>query len=383
MFISRGLSKAEKHYAQIEKEALAVTWACKPLTPYLQGLKFKLETGHKPLVPLLSTKALDELPPRVLRFGLRLMKFMFDRLKTIQEKQTQDPMREKLNRYCKSEWPEKYALPAELASYWPERETLTLAGEQLLRGQMIVIPHSMRQEILNDLHSGHQGIVKCRVRARQSVWWPGLSVHISQLVENCDTCSRQRAEHREPLLTTLAEITHLHIATASTVIAALKDAVGRHGIPETVVSDNGPQYSCELFRDFSTEYGFTLYYTQPKIPTGKWRSRASRSNCERTVERRSLTAAGRKDLRYLSFTQRGWSSRSLKELPRAVRVSCRGWDVLLRINRDDSLAIILPCFPSTSTESRGHPRTELALLTSLSILLLSLSVMLLAQQTIP
>ncbi|KAI3353620.1 hypothetical protein L3Q82_004873 [Scortum barcoo] len=35
-----------------------------------------------------------------------------------------------------------------------------------------------------------------------------------------------------------------------------------------------------------------------------------------------LTAAGRKDLRYLSFTQRGWSSRSLKELPRAVRVSC-------------------------------------------------------------
>ncbi|KAI3354920.1 hypothetical protein L3Q82_004719 [Scortum barcoo] len=51
---------------------------------------------------------------------------------------------------------------------------------------------------------------------------------------------------------------------------------------------------------------------------------------------------------------------------------------------DDSLAIILP-FPTTSTESRGHPRTELALLTSLSILLLSLSVMLLmlAQQTIP
>ncbi|KAI3375852.1 hypothetical protein L3Q82_004126 [Scortum barcoo] len=61
------------------------------------------------------------------------------------------------------------------------------------------------------------------------------------------------------------------------------------------------------------------------------------------------------------------SSRSLKELPRAVRVSCRGWDVLF--NRDDSLAIILP-FPTTSTESRGHPRTELALLTSLSILLL-------------
>ncbi|KAI3353977.1 hypothetical protein L3Q82_018537 [Scortum barcoo] len=80
---------------------------------------------------------------------------------------------------------------------------------------------------------------------------------------------------------------------------------------------------------------------------------------------KTLTSSGRKDLRYLSFTQRGWSSRSLKELPRAVRVSCRGWDVLF--NRDDSLAIILLPFPTTSTESRGHPRTELALLTSLSI----------------
>ncbi|TWW59263.1 hypothetical protein D4764_06G0007930 [Takifugu flavidus] len=48
---------------------------------------------------------------------------------------------------------------------------------------------------------------------------------------------------------------------------------------------------------------------------------------------------------------------------------------------DDSLAIILP-FSTTSTESRGHPRTELALLTRLSILLLSLSMMLLDQQTI-
>ncbi|TWW54865.1 hypothetical protein D4764_0016330, partial [Takifugu flavidus] len=67
----------------------------------------------------------------------------------------------------------------------------------------------------------------------------------------------------------------------------------------------------------------------------------------------------------LQFPPRGWSSRSLKELPSAVRVSCRGWDVLF--NMDDSLAIILP-FPTTSTKSRGHPRTELALLDSLSIL---------------
>lgn len=74
-------------------------------------------------------------------------------------------------------------LPPDLAPYWQEKETLTLAGELLLRGQRILIPHCMRQEILHDLHIGHQGIVKCRARAHQSVWWPGLSVQISQLVE--------------------------------------------------------------------------------------------------------------------------------------------------------------------------------------------------------
>lgn len=63
VFISRQLSEAEKHYAQIGKEALAATWACERLQSYLLGMSFTIEIDHKPLVPLLSSKALDELPP--------------------------------------------------------------------------------------------------------------------------------------------------------------------------------------------------------------------------------------------------------------------------------------------------------------------------------
>ena len=51
--ISRSLSDAERNYAVIEKEALASTWACKRLEEYVLGLRFTLETDHKPLVPLL------------------------------------------------------------------------------------------------------------------------------------------------------------------------------------------------------------------------------------------------------------------------------------------------------------------------------------------
>ena len=65
-FASRSMTETEKRYAQIEKEALAVTWACEKFSTYIPGMKFLLETDHKPLVPLLGTKHLNSLPPRIL-----------------------------------------------------------------------------------------------------------------------------------------------------------------------------------------------------------------------------------------------------------------------------------------------------------------------------
>ena len=74
-FASRSLSEVEQRYTQIEKEVLATVWACEKFAAYLVGGMFSIETDHKPLVPLLSSKHLDCLPPRVLRFRLRLDRF--------------------------------------------------------------------------------------------------------------------------------------------------------------------------------------------------------------------------------------------------------------------------------------------------------------------
>ena len=76
-FASRSMSEVEQRYAQIEKEALAYTWATEKFADYLIGMNFTVETDHKPLIPLLSTKQLSSLPPRVLRFRLHMDRFDF------------------------------------------------------------------------------------------------------------------------------------------------------------------------------------------------------------------------------------------------------------------------------------------------------------------
>ena len=63
------MTKTECRYAEIEKEALATTWALE--------LKFHAETHHNPLVPLFSTKLIDELPVRIQRFRMLLLRFDF------------------------------------------------------------------------------------------------------------------------------------------------------------------------------------------------------------------------------------------------------------------------------------------------------------------
>ncbi|GFO00878.1 Pol polyprotein [Plakobranchus ocellatus] len=74
-YISRSLTPAEKNYAVIEKEALAATRASERFSEYILGSTYTIETDHKPLVPLLTTKELYKMPPRIQRFRLRLMRF--------------------------------------------------------------------------------------------------------------------------------------------------------------------------------------------------------------------------------------------------------------------------------------------------------------------
>ena len=173
---------------------------------------------------------------------------------------------------------------------------LSVEDGLLLRGCRIVIPTTLRSDVLERLHTGHQGIVKCRERARQSVRWPGLSAQLEKVVKNCRECCREQLQRAEPLMPSVLpelpfqkvgtdlfewekrtylllvdysryiEIALLSRPTAAEVITHLKSIFARHGIPELVMSDNGPQYSCDAFSEFVREYQFRHLTSSPLYP---------------------------------------------------------------------------------------------------------------------
>ena len=248
-FASRALTTTEQRYAQIEKEALAVTWSCERFSDYLLGKMFHINTDHKPLVPLLSTKSLDELPIRVQRFKMRLMRYSFTishvagkslttadalsrapllkpsyddelckevqahvnllcrnlpasdtHIKEIKQLQEQDEICQQLTTYCRNGWPSKTSIPGNLKPYLFVSREITVLDGLLMRGSRIIIPSPLRPTILEKLHTSHQGISKCREKARCSVWWPGLSKQLETLINNCTKCSKFQNQPAEPLM---------------------------------------------------------------------------------------------------------------------------------------------------------------------------------------
>ena len=64
----------------------------------------------------------------------------------------------------------------------------------------IVIPVALRAEILDRIHESHQGITKCRERARAAVWWPQIGKDMEDLIQKCSFCRENRPTHRlQPL----------------------------------------------------------------------------------------------------------------------------------------------------------------------------------------
>ncbi|XP_060078694.1 uncharacterized protein LOC132558179 [Ylistrum balloti] len=98
--------------------------------------------------------------------------------------------------------PEKrYSCPSSVLEYWNFRDQVTVNEGIVMKSQKVVIPRSLRQEMMDKVHSGHMGVDKCLQRARDVIFWPKMSSDITDMVLKCTTClERRNSNPKEPIL---------------------------------------------------------------------------------------------------------------------------------------------------------------------------------------
>jgi hypothetical protein len=81
----------------------------------------------------------------------------------------------------------KGVLSDNLQPYLVRRNELTVQFGCLLWGFRVIIPPPLRQ-VLEELHSGHCGMVRMKKIAPSYFWWPGLEAAIEDTVKSCPAC---------------------------------------------------------------------------------------------------------------------------------------------------------------------------------------------------
>ena len=83
-------------------------------------------------------------------------------------------------------WPDDIQqLPSEVREYWSYRDELTLQNRRILKGHQVVIPEQLRRNILQQLHTSHQGIDKTKKLVRESIYWPCVNKSIENICASC------------------------------------------------------------------------------------------------------------------------------------------------------------------------------------------------------
>ena len=241
-FGSKALTDSQKGYVAIELEALAVSWAMEKFHHFLYATKFVLETDQKPLETILA-KSLNAATPRLQRLLIKTFAYDFmvkylpgennqladclsrlgclqdkiklprlkvhlmttrlsatsDKLQQIRQATQDDDTMALLKHTITFGWPHTVQeLPKELQAYWTFREEMTVEDGLILKATRIVIPPTMQESVLQQLHDGHLGFTKCYNRAKQTVYWPNLRKELEDLVLNCQLCLKHSTAKRKP-----------------------------------------------------------------------------------------------------------------------------------------------------------------------------------------
>ena len=367
-YASRAMTSAETRYAQIEKELLAIAFACQRFHQFIYGATVGAETDHKPLVNIFK-KALADCPIRIQRLMMQLQRYDLkvnyipgkmlvladtlsravekdsipediweqernidlhvstiietmplsdERMDELRQKSNDDSEMTALKQIILKGWPQnKENCPPEIIEYWHIRDELSVAGDIVLRGSKLVIPKAMRKKTLDKIHEGHMGIEKCRRRAREALYWPGINREVEQVVNNCSSCLKYSSKtageplqpHEIPLrpwqrvasdmfshankdyliitdyYSFYPEVLTMNKATSAAVIEATKAVFARHGTPDVLITDNGPQYASKEFQLFTQDWSFQHKTSSPHFPSSNGLAEAAVKTIKRIIQK--------------------------------------------------------------------------------------------------
>ena len=311
---------------------------------FLYGRKFILQTDQKPLVSIFRKQMID-VSPRIQRITIRAWQYDFepqhipgrnnvisDALSRVTPLEFQDSNAEKdilavnflqyssieererggvlqetkkdkefqsLKHYISTGWPAKRSqIPVFLHPYWNFRDELNIEGGILMKNFKVLIPETLKQKYLMQIHQGHQGIEACRSRAREFVFWININSDLKELVEKCDICQSQQNStaiiqkyvsevpphpwhtlgsdlfyfQRIDFLVVVDYFSKYLIirkipsSTSSAVIKELGMIFSEFGKPQVFRSDNGPCYSSQEFKFFMQNWLIDHRTSSPHYP---------------------------------------------------------------------------------------------------------------------
>ncbi|EFO94687.1 hypothetical protein CRE_08564 [Caenorhabditis remanei] len=197
------------------------------------------------------------------------------------------------------QWPKSVPKNSPLWEYYNRREDLYIVQGCIMFGERILVPPILRNRVLKMLHRAHPGIVRMKKLARGFVYWCGMDSDIQKMVQSCDQCA---AVAKDPVKTTLCswpmptapwqrvhadyvgpihgkyylvmvdafskwpEIRTTTSITTSATLKLLQHVFSQFGIPDTLVTDNGSQFTSSAFNEFCKSQGINHMRSPPYHP---------------------------------------------------------------------------------------------------------------------
>ncbi|XP_046601433.1 uncharacterized protein K02A2.6-like [Neodiprion lecontei] len=220
-----------------------------------------------------------------------------EKIKQLIESTEKDSELKALKEIIQNGWPNNSnKLPATVRPYAQYKSELVIVDGLVFKNDCLVIPREMRNEIIDRIHYSHQGITKYQKIARESVFWPGISNQVKQKIGSCPICLKYSNSQNRELLqpheipelpwnkiacdmyeingqkyllvvdyySKYLEIAELRRnATSENVIRHLKTMFASHGVPVTIVSDGGTQFTSQEFKKFAKEWEFDHVTSSP------------------------------------------------------------------------------------------------------------------------